>query len=352
MISRKRSTKSGLPPGSLIHIGEDTTIASRITIINYTSSEITENIISRIEECEVYLDQPSTIWINVDGLRDTEIIGKLGSYFGLHPLIQEDILNTEQRPKAEDYGDYIYIVLRMLAYDETNRGIKSEQVSLVLGKNFILSFQESSSTTWNSVRERIRNNKGCIRKAGTDYLAYSLMDTIVDHYFAIMENIGEYVEDIEEELISSPSKETLKNVRSLKREMITLRKSIWPLRDVVRMLQDISNPLVTPATKIYLRDIYDHAIQVIDSIESTRDIISGMLDIYFSSVSNRLNEIVKVLTILSAIFIPLTFIAGVYGMNFERMPELTQSYGYPMVLALMAAIAVGLIIYFKRKKWF
>jgi len=352
MVSHKRSTKSGLPPGSLVHIGQDTCVASRISVIEYTPNQSTGCAISQVEECEVYRNKPSVVWINVDGLREAEVISKLGNIFGLHPLIQEDILNTEQRPKAEDYGDYIFIVMRMLIYDETTRGVKGEQVSLVLGKNFILSFQETSSVIWNSVRERIRNNKGCIRKAGTDYLAYSLMDTIVDNYFGIMEKIGEYVDDIEGELISSPSKETLKIVRDLKREMITLRKSIWPLRDVVRMLQDINSPLIAPATKIYLRDIYDHAIQVIDSIESTRDIISGMLDIYFSSVSNRLNEIVKVLTILSAIFIPLTFIAGVYGMNFEGMPELTKSYGYPLVLALMATIALVLIVYFKRKKWF
>ncbi|MCL2149939.1 MAG: magnesium/cobalt transporter CorA [Dehalococcoidia bacterium] len=352
MTHRKRSIKSGLPPGSLIHIGEDQNADGCITVIDYAPAEFTEKTFTHVEECFTYRDKASTTWINVDGLHKTEVIGKLGTHFGLHPLIQEDILNTEQRPKTEDYGSYLYIILRMLAYDQKNRGITSKQVSLVLGQGFVISFQEAQDTTWNPVRERIRNNKGLTRKIGADYLAYSLMDAIVDNYFAMMEKLGEYVEDVEDELITAPSEATLKTVRDLKREMITIRKAVWPLRDMVRVLQDTDNPLITPTTKIYLRDIYDHAIQVIDNIESTREIISGMLDVYFSSASNRLNEIVKVLTILSAIFIPLTFIAGVYGMNFDFMPELNQPYGYPIVLVFMAMIAAGLIIYFKHKKWF
>ena len=352
MAAKKRSVKSGLPPGSLVHIGEDKRAESRITVIDYTPSEFTEKVEANIEECCAFRDKPSITWINVDGLHDTSIIEKLGACFGLHPLIQEDILNTEQRPKAEDYDGYIFIVLRMLTYDEKLRAIKSEQVSLVLGNNFVLSFQEDIGDVWDPVRERLRSNKGRIRKEGADHLVYSLMDAIVDNYFTIMEKMGDDVDDIEEELISTPSRETLKVVHSQKREMIALRKSVWPLRDVVHSLQDSENQLITPNTKIYLRDIYDHTIQVIDNIESARDIVSGMLDIYLSSVSNRLNEIVKVLTILSSIFIPLTFIAGVYGMNFENMPELRQPWGYFAILALMAAVAGSLIFYFKRKKWF
>jgi magnesium transporter len=352
MAVRKRSFKSGLPPGSLVHVGEDKRIESRVTVLDYSPTHFTEKLQPKIEECYVFRDQPTITWINVDGLHDTSIIEKLGACFGLHPLILEDILNTEQRPKTEDYESYIYIVLRMLSYDGEKAGLKSEQVSLVLGHNFVLSFQEDIGDVWDPIRDRLRNNKGRIRKEGSDHLAYSLMDAVVDNYFTIMEKLGEDVEDIEEELISAPNKGTLMVVHGLKRQLIALRKSVWPLRDVVHGLQDTDNPLVTPATKIYLRDIYDHTIQVIDNIESARDIVSGMLDIYLSSVSNRLNEIVKVLTILSAIFIPLTFIAGVYGMNFDFMPELNQPWGYPAVLALMAAVAAGLVLYFKRKKWF
>jgi magnesium transporter len=352
MAVRKRSSKSGLPPGSLVHVGEDKRTESRITVIDYTPGEYTEKPRATIEDCFAFRDKPSITWINVDGLHDTSVIEKLGNCFGLHPLIQEDILNTEQRPKTEDYGSYIYIVLRMLTYDEKEKDIESEQVSLVLGKDFVLSFQEDIGDVWDPVRERVKNNKGRIRKEGADYLAYTLMDAIVDNYFSIMEKLGEEIEDIEEVLITAPSKETLQAVHSLKREMIALRKSVWPLRDVIHYMQDTENPIISATTKIYLRDIYDHTIQVIDNIESARDIVSGMLDIYLTSVSNRLNEIVKVLTILSAIFIPLTFIAGIYGMNFDSMPELRQPWGYPAALLLMAVVALGMIIYFKLKKWF
>ena len=352
MAPRKRSAKSGLPPGSLVHIGQEKRAESRVTVFDYTPTEYTEKVHPRMEECQLFRDRPSITWINVDGLQDISIIEQLGECFGLHPLIQEDILNTEQRPKTEDYGNYIFIVLRMLNYDKSRRDIKSEQVSLVLGQNFVLSFQEDIGDVWDPVRDYIRKNKGRIRKEGADYLVYALMDAIVDNYFIIMENMGDEVEGIEEQLVSVPDNETLRLVHALKRETIAIRKSVWPLRDVVHSLQDSDNPLVTASTKIYLRDIYDHTIQIIDNIESTRDIVSGMLDIYLSSVSNRLNEIVKVLTILSSIFIPLTFIAGVYGMNFQFMPELRQHWGYPAALTLMAIVATTLIVFFKRRKWF
>ena len=352
MAVKKRSAKTGLEPGTLVHVGEDTQHESRVTIIDYTPTEVIEKLHPKIEECEVLHRKPSVTWINIDGLHDTALIEQISNCFGLHPLIQEDIVNTEQRPKTEDYESYLYVVLRMLSYDKSTKHIKSEQVSLVLGSNFLLSFQEDVGDVWDPVRDRIRTNKGRIRKEGADYLAYSLMDAIVDNYFDIMEKLGEDIEDIEEDLIAVPTRQTLKVVHNLKREIIALRKSVWPLREVVHNLQDSESPIVTPNTKIYLRDIYDHTIQIIDNIESARDIVSGMLDIYLSSVSNRLNEIVKVLTILSAIFIPLTFIAGVYGMNFDFMPELREPWGYPAVLAFMAIVAIVLVTYFKVKKWF
>lgn len=348
----RRSQKAGLPPGTLIHIGETKRVPPRITVIDYSPTQFTEKTVQSVEECVIFRDSPTITWLNIDGLSDTSLIEKLGQCFGLHPLIQEDIVNTEQRPKTEDFGAYIYIVLRMLSYNPKARAIKSEQVSLVLGSNFVISFLEDVGDVWDSVRERIRSDKGRIRKEGADYLAYALMDAIVDNYFTILEKAGEDIEDIEVKLVESPSKEILTTIHYLKQQLIGLRRSVWPLREVVNSLGHSENPLIRETTKVYLRDIYDHTIQVIDTIESFRDMVSGMLDIYLSSVSNRLNEIMKVLTILSAIFIPLTFIAGVYGMNFVYMPELGRTWGYPAVLALMALVAASMIVYFKRKKWF
>ena len=352
MGETKRSKKAGLPPGTLVHVGREYDGATRISLIDYTEAQFQEKTIENIEDTFPFRDSRSVTWINIDGLHDTATIEKIGNHFRLHPLIQEDIVNTEQRPKMEDFGSYIFIVLRMLNYDEKRQGIKNEQVSLVLGSNFVLSFQEDVGDVWDSLRERIRNNKGHIRKEGADYLAYSLMDAIVDNYFIILEKAGENIEGIEEKLVAAPTKETLPAIYHLKREMLVLRKAVWPLRDVVNTLVHDENPLIKDSTRIYLRDIYDHAIQVIDTIENYRDMISTLVDIYLSSVSNRLNEIMKVLTILSSIFIPLTFIVGIYGMNFAHMPELNLTWAYPALLVFMAFVALSMVAYFKRKKWF
>ncbi len=351
-MTAKRSQKCGLPPGTLVHIGEESARGVRITLLDYSPVDFTEKVIERIDECIAYRDNPNVTWINVVGLSDTALIEKLGACFGLHPLILEDIVNTEQRPKIEDYNGYLFIVLRMLSYENQTRTVHSEQVSLVLGRGFVISFQEDPWDVWDVIRERIRGNKGRIRKGNADYLAYSLMDAVVDNYFIILEKSGEDIEDIEETLINSPSKQLLPAIYQLKREMINLRRSVWPLRETVNSILHSENALIGDATRLYFRDIYDHTIQVIDTIESFRDLVSGMLDIYLSSVSNRLNEIMKVLTILSAIFIPLTLVAGIYGMNFEHMPELRQPWGYPAVLIFMALAAGTMLAYFKRKKWF
>jgi magnesium transporter len=348
----KRSKKASLPPGTLVHIGHEYGKATRISLIDYNQNQFQEKLIENIEDIFPFRDSRSVTWINIDGLHDTATIEKIGNHFGLHPLIQEDIVNTEQRPKMEDFSSYIFIVLRMLNYDEKRQEIKNEQVSLVLGSNFVLSFQEDVGDVWDSLRERIRKNKGHVRKEGADYLAYSLMDAIVDNYFIILEKSGENIEGIEEKLIAAPTKETLPAIYHLKREMLVLRKAVWPLRDVVNTLGHDENALIKGSTRIYLRDIYDHAIQVIDTIENYRDMISTLVDIYLSSVSNHLNEIMKVLTILSSIFIPLTFIVGIYGMNFAHMPELKLTWAYPALLVLMAFVALSMVAYFKRKKWF
>ena len=351
-LKNKRSKKSGLPPGTLVHIGEKKRDKVRITILDYNETQLEEKEVKTIEECFPFKDKTTTTWINIEGLHEIDIIEKIGNHFNLHPLLLEDIVNTEKRPKMEDYGEHIFIVLKMLSHDEKANQIKSEQVSIVLGSNYIISFQEGiEGDVFEPVRERIRSGKGRIRKMGVDYLAYSLMDAIVDHYFLILEKLGERIEDIEDELVTNPSQETLRTIHHLKREMISLRKSVWPLREVLGCLERGESSLIQEPTQVYLRDVYDHTIQIIDTIETYRDTLSGILDIYLSSISNRMNEIMKVLTIIATIFIPLTFIVGIYGMNFEHMPELKWRAGYFIVWGIMAIVALSMLFYFRKRKW-
>jgi len=347
----KRSRKAGLPPGTLVHIGEKKVEKAKISLIDYDETQFQERQVKTIEECFPFKDTSTVTWINIDGIHEVDIIAKLGTHFGLHPLLLEDILNTEQRPKMEDYGDYIFVVLKMLYRGEGRNEIEAEQFSLILGSNFVISFQESEGDIFDPVRDRIRKNKGRIRKAGADYLTYALLDAIVDNYFIILENIGENIEDTEQRLAANPTPETLQLIHALKKEMIFLRKSIWPLREVVSGLERCESSLIDESTGAYLRDVYDHTIQVIDTVESFRDMVSGMLDIYLSSISNKMNEVMKVLTIFASIFIPLTFIAGVYGMNFAFMPELTWRWGYPAILVVMTLAGISMLVYFRRKRW-
>lgn len=351
-IIKQRSKKAGLPPGTLVHIGERKAEEVKISIMNYDEASFQEKEVSAIEECFIFKDKPTVTWVNVEGIHQPEIIQKLGDCYGFHPLAMEDILNTDQRPKMEDYGDYLYIVLKMLYSNDKSTEIVHEQISLILGSNFVISFQEGiKGDVFNPIRERIRTGKGRIRNMGADYLAYSLMDAIVDNYFIVLEKMGGKIEDIEETLIKQPTAETLHMLHKFKREMIFLRKSVWPLREAISVLERGGSALIKEPTRMYLRDIYDHTIQVIDTIETFRDMLSGMLDIYLSSISNKMNEIMKFLTIIGTIFIPLTFIAGVYGMNFAFMPELKWRWGYFLVLAFMLCIGIFMLFYFKRKKW-
>jgi len=350
-LVKKRSKKVGLPPGTLVHIGEKKSERTTITILDYDERHLQEQEIKTVDECLPFKDKPTVTWINVDGLHQVEILERLGDCFGLHPLVVEDILNTDQRPKMEDFGDYIFIVLKMLYYNDKTNEIVIEQISLILGPHFVISFQERETEVFNPIRERIRSEKGRIRKMGADYLAYALLDITVDNYFTILEKLGEKIEDLEEELVADPTPETLQAIHDLKREMIFLRKSVWPLREVVSGLERGESSLIQESTRIYLRDVYEHTIQVIDAVETFRDMLSGMLDIYLSSISNRMNEVMKVLTIIATIFIPLTLIAGIYGMNFEYMPELEWRWAYPMLWLVMFAIGVLMLIYFRRKRW-
>jgi magnesium transporter len=350
---KKRSAKAGLPPGSLVHIGTKKVGVSLIRILDYDEQGVREKNKAFVEECIPFRDSESVTWIDIDGIQDIGMLDRLGSSYGLHPLILEDILNTDQRPKLDDMESYIYVVLKMFDYDLVSQEIVSEQVSIVLGKNFVISLQEGrEGDLFEPIRERIRGGKGRIRKLGPDYLAYSLLDIIIDRYFLILEKLGEKIEVLEENLVSDPRPETLREIHSMKREMIFLRKSVWPLREVIYGLEKSDSDLIQQSTKIFLRDVYDHTIQVIDSIETYRDMLSGMLDIYLSSVSNRMNQIMKVLTIFSTIFMPLTFLAGVYGMNFKFMPEIYKPWGYPIVLLIMLVVACTMLYFFKKKKWF
>ena len=350
-LLKKRLKKAGLPPGTLVHIGEKKLESARITFIDYDEQNFQEKQIDNIEECFPFKVTPTVTWINIDGLHQTDIIERLGKHFELHPLILEDILNTAQRPKAEDLGNYIFIVLRMLSYNDQAQAVRSEQVSMVLGQNCVISFQENGGDVFEQIRNRIRNAKGRIRKMGPDYLLYALLDAIVDNYFVILEKLGEKIETLEEELVHDPSDEILHQIHALKKELIGLRRSVWPLRELVGGIERSESALIKESTGMYLRDVYDHTIQVIDTVESYRDMVSGMLDIYLSSISNRMNAVMKVLTIIATIFIPLTFIAGIYGMNFKYMPELEWRFGYGAVLIIMLIVAGIMLIYFRKKKW-
>ncbi|MDR4498940.1 MAG: magnesium/cobalt transporter CorA [Candidatus Scalindua sp.] len=348
---KKRSKKTGSPPGSLIHVGETKAETVRITVIDYDGESYRKKEIQRIEDCFQLKDTSTVTWINISGLHQIEIIEKVGKHFELHPLLLEDVLNTNQRPKIEDFGGYLFIVMRMLFYNGVKNEIESEQVSFFVGSQYVISFQEKEGDVFDPVRERIRNGKGRIRKSGTDYLVYTLIDAIVDHYFITLEKTEEKIDRLEEEVLTNPIPETLQEIHTIKREMIFMRKSVWPLREVISTFERTESLLVKETTTIYLRDVYDHTIQIIDTIETFRDVISGLIDVYLSSISNKMNEVMKVLTIIATIFIPLTFIAGIYGMNFKYLPELEWKWGYFAVWMFMLTVGLSMGMYFKRKKW-
>ncbi|MFO7981111.1 MAG: magnesium/cobalt transporter CorA [Candidatus Aminicenantes bacterium] len=343
--------KIGLPPGTPVYMGDRKKEKIKITLIDYDAENVIKKEISRIEECCSFKNKPTVTWINIDGIHEAEIIKKLGKDFGLHPLTMEDIMNPRQRPKVEEFDDYIFIVLKMLFYDNKQDKVTEEQVSLILGENYVLSFQEKEEDLFNPIRDRISSGKGLIRKSGSDYLAYSITDIIVDHYFLILEKLGDKVENIEDSLAGTTDEKTMHQIHDLKREMILLRKSVWPLREMTSSVERLESPLIQKETLRFFRDVYDHTIHVIDTIETYREMILSMHDTYLSTISNRMNEVMKVLTIIATIFIPLTFIAGIYGMNFEFMPELKWPFGYFAVLGIMALVALVMVTYFKKKKW-
>ena len=348
---KKISKKAGAAPGTLIHIGEKKTDKVRITVMDYDPDHLREQVLDAIEETFRFKDLSTTTWINIDGIHDVEPIDKIGKHYNIHPLTLEDIVNTGHRPKAEDFEEYAYFTLKMLHLDEQNDEIRSEQISLVLGKNVLISFQEARGDVFAPIRERIRKGKGRIRKSGCDYLAYALLDAVVDHYFIILEKMGTKVETLEEKLIDQPTPDTIQTIHEMKRELIYLRKQVWPIRELINNIIKGEFPLIHEDIILFFNDIYDHKIQVIDTVESYRDVLSGMMDLYLSTISNRMNEVMKVLTIIATIFIPITFVAGIYGMNFKYMPELDWQYGYFIAWSIIGLIVVGMILYFKWRKW-
>ena len=343
----------GHAPGTLVTTEEVERQPLKLTLFEYGSDlPVVERQTQTVSECFPFDSQSPVTWLNVDGSQRVEVLEEIGSRLDIHPLSLEDIFDTGQRPKMEDFDRYLFIKLNMLSWDENQRQIESQQVSLILGENYVVTFQEHEKDIFDPVRKRIRESKSRLTNQGADYLAYSLIDAIVDHYFIVLENLGEQIEFLEEELISDPDHRTLHSIHELKRELIFLRKSVWPLREVISALDRGESPLFKESSLIYLRDVYEHTIQIIDTVETFRDMVSGMLDIYLASVSNRMNEVMKVLTIIATVFIPLSFIVGLYGMNFNYMPELKWKWGYFMVWGVIISVVVGMLAYFRRKKWF
>ncbi|MDX2096806.1 MAG: magnesium/cobalt transporter CorA, partial [Leptolyngbyaceae cyanobacterium bins.59] len=347
----------GALPGTLII--EENAPPPIIVLIDYCETKATRVQIEQPEECAPYLDSESVSWVDVKGLGSEDVLQRLGEVFDLHPLVLEDVVNVPQRPKVEEYHEQLLLITRMVTPTGGEKGFLSEQVSLVLGRHYLLTVQEEPEyDCFGPVRERIRTGKGLIRKHGADYLAYTLIDSIIDGFFPVLEEYGEQLENLEEEVVSKPTRKTLEKIHTMKRELLSLRRAIWPQRDAINSLIRDGNDLVSSDVRVYLRDCYDHAVQVLDMVETYRELASSLMDIYLSSVSNRMNEIMKLLTVISSIFIPLTFIAGVYGMNFNtetspyNMPELNWYLGYPLCWAIMLGIAGGLIFFFWKRGWF
>lgn len=356
--SRKTVKKAGVSPGTLVYVGEKKLDKPIVKMFNYTSEHYQEKQIDKIEETYPSKTLPPVSWINVSGLHDVNLLQKLGSHFKIHPLALEDIANTTQRPKIEEHGDHIFVVVKLLTYDENSNCVNGQQMSILVTSNYLLSFEETPDDIFNPMRDRIRTAGSRIRRSGTDHLLYRLLDAAVDNYFIALDKLGERIDALEAELIEKPTKETLRTLYDLKRELLFLRRSTWPLREVISVLTRLESPLIKDATIVFLRDVYDHTVQVIDTIENFRDIAASLMDLYLSSLSHKLNETMKILTTISTIFIPLTFIAGVYGMNFHtetspwNMPELSWYYGYPAAMVIMLAIGGAMLFFFKRRGWF
>ncbi|MDP1557919.1 MAG: magnesium/cobalt transporter CorA [Nitrosomonas sp.] len=351
-VLHSSADKSGLPPGSLVHIGEKHEAGSKISVTQYNLDTLLQQDIASIDELKQLQNSGLITWVNIDGLSDTRIVESIGQELNIHPLVLEDILSTHQRPKLEEYENYLYLVVKGISVDQTNDfSLRYEQISILLLANYVVTFKEKADNTFNPIHNHLHNEKNRLRQSGSDYLAYVILDTIVDEYFVVEDNLDEIFDLLEDNLVFNPGKESLQLIQQVRRELITMKRSISPLRELLATIQRTDTALLQEKTSRYYGDVYDHVLRVTDSLESFRERIAAMHDIYLSSLSNRMNETMKILTIFASIFIPLTFIAGVYGMNFEYMPELKWRWAYPALWVLFISISIGLLIYFKKKGW-
>lgn len=349
---KKRSNKAGQPPGTLVYTGAAKQ-PTELEVISYSPEDLKELTTDQLSACQALLDLPDrTTWVQVIGLSNTATVEALGKQYQLHPLTIEDILNVEQRPKVEEFEDYTFVTLKVLQWHEDQQNFSSEQLSLVFGKDFLLSFQERRSNLFKPILERLHGNANQrMRQQGSDYLAYRLLDSSIDQYFVVLERLGDRIERVESRIINTPTQKNARLLYKTKREVLFLRRLVWPMREAVSHLLQDEGKFIKPFTRVYLRDLYDHTVQAIDTIETFREMTSSILDMYLSSISNRMNEIIKVLTIISTLFIPITFISSFYGMNFQYMPELHMRYAYPAVIGFMGVISALMLGYFRRKKW-
>lgn len=349
---KSSSHKAGLAPGAIIHVGDVHQVDTKISVINYNIDGIEEPKVDSLEQLLDYKNSDQVTWVIVEGLSNPELVGKIGELFDIHPLVIEDILTTHQRPKFEEYDHYMYIVLKSLTSHGEQFTVKDEQISILLLDNFVFTFKEKSDELFLPVLQRIKTSKGHFRSMGADYLTYAILDVIVDNLFILIDSLDERTLTLEDSLMTDePTRLTLILIQKLKRELIHIRRFVSPLRELMAGMLRSDSELIHEKTHIYLRDVSDHAIRITESIESYQNILAGLLDIYISSISNKMNEVMKVLTVFASIFIPLTFIAGIYGMNFTDMPELHWKWGYPAIWGVFITITVALLIYFKKKKW-
>lgn len=346
-----QSHKAGLPPGTIVFLGERLVDDVIVDVIDYDDKTLQERRIEDPEACRDYIGKKTVTWINITGVHNTNLIAHLGQVFSLHHLVLEDIANTKQRPKLEDHGETLFIVLKMLSWDDAAQCVKAEQVSLIVSDDYVLTFQESPGDVFDVIRNRIRTAAGRVRRMGCDYLAYCLIDAIVDNYFIVMEHFDERVDRLQEAVLDAPKPDTIQDVQRLNRELAFLRKNLWPLREVISGMEKLESPILLHTLRPYLRDVYGHTIQVSDTVENQRDAVSGALEIYMTNMSNRMNATMRTLTIISTVFIPLTFIVGIYGMNFDYMPELRWHFGYLGVWTLMLTAAGGMLYLFRRNHW-
>ena len=352
LLKRPKSTKAlHQAPGTVTYVGRKEKAETFLEVIDYNADDFERFTSKQPQDAFQFEKEDRVTWINLDGLSNTQEIEKVGKYYGLHPLIIEDIVNTNQRPKIDEYKDYYFIVAKML-YFEKDGSLEQEHISFVLGHNYLLSFQEAGGDVFDGVRERLENVQGRIRSRGADYLVFALLDAIVDNYFMVIEEMSDRIENLEEQLFSSqPNDDTTFEIQELKRTMLRIRRAVFPLREVVSRMEKINSGIIDEQTLNYIRDLYDHLNQVIENIEIYREMTWGLMDMYLTTINNKMNEVMKVLTIMASIFIPLTFLAGIYGMNFEYMPELKYKYSYPILLLIMLLLIVGMLYYFKRKRW-